>query len=504
MNQLQFQALCIECDRLLLAPDAGRSRRAIAWLHIIREHPLFLARYEALFAPVSWRFRAKSWLALAGYLAAWLRQFWRARAVQDAGIAGLTGEPSPIDVLIVSHLVNTAHLQRDDDFYFDRLGQELNQVGMAVVTALIDHTAGSQSGTVSSEPMPAGRVVLKRVLALRDEWGIFVEQLHESFRLMRGAFVLPAGFSRSVMFRAAKEALSGETRASRRIATQIALLVKRHAPAFLITTYEGHAWERLAYEQARQMRPELRCIGYQHAALFRLQHALKRSLGKPLDPDLVVTSGPAAVSQLTGCGIGDIRVLGSNRAASLADFPDEHERKLRQLRPVCLVLPEGLESEVFRLFAYSLSCAKEMPEVVFLWRMHPAMTFEALCSRYPVFRQLPANIEVSTQSLPEDAGRSSWVLYRGSTAVVAAVLAGAAPIYLRAADEMTIDPLYALDDARATVASVEDFIQLLPAGGGGYPTPSQADVVARHCLELFSPLDPGVVAHYIHSISDVS
>ena len=42
MSAGQYLALCEACDRVLLAPDATIERVAVPWLHVIREHPVFL------------------------------------------------------------------------------------------------------------------------------------------------------------------------------------------------------------------------------------------------------------------------------------------------------------------------------------------------------------------------------------------------------------------------------------------------------------------------------
>ena len=48
MREDEYRALCVECDRVLRAPDATMERIAIPLLHVMREHPMFLERYEAV------------------------------------------------------------------------------------------------------------------------------------------------------------------------------------------------------------------------------------------------------------------------------------------------------------------------------------------------------------------------------------------------------------------------------------------------------------------------
>ena len=51
MNEEQYQELCNLCDKTLLAQDSKIERVANPWLHVIREHPVFLKNYIELFEP---------------------------------------------------------------------------------------------------------------------------------------------------------------------------------------------------------------------------------------------------------------------------------------------------------------------------------------------------------------------------------------------------------------------------------------------------------------------
>jgi hypothetical protein len=42
---------------------------------------------------------------------------------------------------------------------------------------------------------------------------------------------------------------------------------------YLVTTYEGHSWERLCFALAKEAKPLVKCIAYQHAPIFKYQHA---------------------------------------------------------------------------------------------------------------------------------------------------------------------------------------------------------------------------------------
>ena len=506
MNESNYRSLCRGCDTILLAADASASRVAIPWLHVIREHPLFLVQYASESGESgSVGSILTSLRGIARNLIGWCVQLWRAYRTPGFGMRFSEDFPAQADVLIISHLINVGHLNRSTDFYFDTLPEVLDRSGYHTAVALINQTGQGYSGRDGGllSRLPSARALLGRSMSLGREFANLIVMGREAIALWRLARSERDPFHRALALRAAREATSGEARAACRLGDQIEELVRRLQPRLIVTTYEGHAWERVAFERARLANPHIRCLAYQHAALFRLQHGLRRNLGKRYDPDAILTSGPAAKRQferIEALAPAEMLVLGSNRAGSTRGPLDAANRERRKASPVCLVIPEGLELESCLLFEYSLHCAKLLKDVVFLWRMHPAASFSILAKKYPIFRTLPANVIMSESSLDDDAARASWALYRGTSAIVSAVLAGAAPVYLRVEGEMTIDPLYELNDARAIVSSIDDFVALVDGDKRELPTDAQADMAARYCMEVFSPMVPEVVVDYLDRI----
>lgn len=507
MDEEHYQALCQACDEILLEARENPECLANAWLHVIREHPVFLRCYERVFAEPAVTGRLQ-WLglrrALVEVLRA-LRQLIRALRNSLSLREAFPRNLSPVDVLFISHLVNDRQRDADDDFYFGSLPANLAAQGKKVAIALIDHTQAS-SVRISLLPSRAEgvtRLLLANTIGLGAELGLFKKMWQHSGHLLRQ----PSGgaLGSRVKVAAAAEALSNATFHSYRIAYQACALIARMHPSTLITTFEGHAWERVTYALSRQTAPELRCAGYLHAALFRLQHSVRRSLQGSGDPDVIFTSGPAGKRQLDimSKGVGaPVQVLGSIRAGGLGTLPDMDARIRCHQEPVCLVIPEGLESEALLLFEYSLHCAKVMPKVTFLWRLHPVISFEDLLKRNPELASLPPNVELSKGGLEADAARARWALYRGSTAIIPVALAGAAPVYLARMSEMTIDPLYELNDERAIVFTAQDMVSLVQGHDSQYPTEEQVRAVALHCLEIFSPVSPEVLTDYVGCRND--
>lgn len=478
LTEEQYKALCATCDSVLVADGATFERIAIPWLHVLREHPIFLTQYEDLFTsrpPLTRLF--DYWRRVVVNLALWLRLAWR--VVRSSGRLWYGNLPKceSVDVVFVSHLVSLLQLADQDDFYFGKVPAELARQGKSVLLVLINHTAeigGALERSLEKSPTP--RVVISSGLSPKEEFRIWRRAAKEANRLRHAAGIERAGLRKTILRRASVEATANNTKTSLRISRVVGEVVSRCQAKSVVTTYEGHAWERLVYAAAREVRPGIACVGYQHAALFRLQHAAKRSLGEKYDPALILAAGPVGLNQFQGASnLHEIAlgILGSNRSIKQVS---------RNGSATCLVLPEGIVEECGILFTFSLLCAKACPSVLFIWRLHPIMTFDKLVRRIPLLGNLPHNIEISAQTFEEDIARSSWALYRGSTAVVTAAANGVMPIYLEQSGELSIDPLFEISGRHPSVGNVEQFI--LALGSANRDSES-----VEYCRKFYSPLD---------------
>lgn len=494
LKEDQFLALCDACDRVLLHREAGMECQAIPWLHVIREHPVFIANYRDLFgAATPAPLRISGWCKLHGVnLLLLARQCFRALACGSQGWFSSAHPAGGVDVLFVSHLINAGHAGKVDDFYFFDVPRELRQRGITSAIALLNHTRdGGASLAAKWPPEEIPRAVLGKSVGMAEELRLRARMLGESRRLKRLAFAEPDGLYRNVLLRASQEALSSSAWATLRMAEQFASVVRAYRPKVIVTSYEGHPWERMAFAAARSVDAQVSCVAYQHAALFRLQHAARRNLAKPYNPDYILTSGLVAKRQLEQAPLAAdvaLAVLGSGRRP--AQLPGDRMGPAQgdAAAPSCLVLPEGDVAECNILFEFSIQCALALPQVKFVWRLHPLLSHEQLAAKNPALRNLPDNIILSRETMEQDLARCSTALYRGTTAIIQAVASGLQPVYLAREGEMTIDPLYDCADWRAIVFSVEDF-RRLAAGTEPRWSPEAAQRARRHCENFFTPFD---------------
>ena len=494
MNHDQYNALCHACDQLLLAPDSGDERIATPWLHVIRPHPLFLEGYADIFNSqfgTNWKRRIRN-------MGSALRHLAKACISSGKPWASVGELPEKCDVLMISHLVNTSILNQDDDFYYGGAASELAEQGLSATIALINYTDTPPALLAGNWRQPkVPRVIFTTVLGLADECMLYWRAHVTARHLKKSAAAQSNDLSRRVKARAVIESTSGGALSALRLGEQIKALVVRLKPRAIMVTYEGHSWERIAFAAARNVSPKIQCIGYQHATLFNQQHAVQRKLADKYNPDAILTSGKVAQSRLQkNQQLQDVRIetLGSNR--SFARQPARKWASSNREKKVCLVLPEGILSECNLLFGFSLQCARSIPNIEFIWRLHPNMNYETLSRQNPSLRDLPSNIVISSATLGEDIARSHLALYRGSTTIVQAGVSGVRPVYLHQTGEVPIDTLYEIAELHARVVAPDDLRKLVEQ----VEEPHNAVIteqVQDHCGQMFTPMDTRELGAYI-------
>ncbi len=483
MTEEDYKILCMTCDSLLLEDNARYETIAIPWLHVMREHPIFLRQYESLFTTSSICEDIKSYFyRTSKRVAQCLRLTWNLLRFPSGYWIGGEVKPYSYDVIFVSHLINVSQLSAENDFYYDKLPQDLIKSGNRVLLVLVNHTSlpiRALNRGINSLVVP--RVVVPEFLPVREEFKIWWRTKKQSNRFLQSEKIENNEFRKKVLKKSAIEASSQATKITLRIAISIGEIVKNSQAKAIITTYEGHAWERLLFAKARDFNQDIKCIAYQHAAMFRLQHSAKRSVGAPYDPEIIMTSGPVGLKQLKGSkSLAGIKfgILGSNRSVVISQ---------RSFSSACLVLPEGIAEECIKLFSFSLKCAKVCPDIHFIWRLHPIFDINVFASCGIDLESIPPNVEISVKNFEVDIARSKWALYRGSTAIITAAANGVVPIYLAQAGELSIDPLYEMDSHHPSISEVSQFLNAVEET-------VLSPKLKEYCTQFYKPFNVSILA----------
>ena len=483
----RYSKICNACDSVLLGCNSRFEIVAINFLHVIRGSTTTLQRYAYLFNNELWvsriiRYHYLFMKNIMSILYNFMRSiFYRTQRFNDT--------PHNVDFLFISHFtgVQKGSIYYQDSYFGDMVNQ-LCQNGKSSVVAYINHTKNKdvifqkKSGVLS--------ILLSNITSFSNLIKIYqgVFTTHKSLRKGNNSL-------RSKVVKQARiSVLSTSTVRNLIIADQVGSIIERYSPNCIITTYEGHAWERLMFAVARSINPDIKCISYQHVPLFKFQHAIRRNLGRQYNPDVILTSGRVSATQLKSIDElhkVQISVIGSGRNIISESNSLSHPRGFDVVS--CLVVPEGTIDECNVLFEFSLRCAKNNRDINFIFRLPPMININLLIKRNKKFRNLPDNITISEVSLLKDILRSNVILYRGSSVVIQGVVFGLKPIYLRVNNELTMDPLYEITDGREIVSSIEEFEHSLSKN---IDTNIKEKLVS-YCKDMYTPLDIGVLENVL-------
>jgi hypothetical protein len=460
-------------DRILFHKGSDQYIVANNYLHILNAHPEFLAQYNL-------SVRSKIWLTLRVELISIIKIF---QSIFNQEQYCTEQESVKSDVLFVSHLTHSKQISKNSDAYYGDLPDQLLEYGVSCSVALINHVKVSNQRVLNGRIRgKISRFLLSSSLDFLSEVKLY--HTHRRSKKQLKFILKDLQVNKTIAKDVLNHHLSPGTFNTLRIAKQVAEIVNKTGVKFIITTYEGYAWEGLVYYYARKANPDIKCFGYQHSAVFEHQHAIKRSLSEGYNPDVILTSGLIAkdIFEKSELKASKIVCLGSMKH-TISNFTIDKDR-------CCLIVPEGYISECLVLFNVSLDYAIKHPNQRFIWRLHPLLSFDKLKKQSSIFINLPINIILSEDSLDDDIQKCDSVLYRGSTAVVNAINAGLKPIYYQqSVNELSIDPIYTHQTGKFIVHNQEEL---------GLALVSNVDIETKQALQNFArdfytPLDVGIL-----------
>ena len=492
MTKDQYNEVCRLTDEILKSPSTSSTRVAIPWLHVLSAHHVYLKGYEGIYDDSIGSYYKNTKQKVLNIILLFVvlaQSLFYSR--YSKWLKAFNFHPE-IDIVFVSHLLRKSHYSKENDFYFSDLPQKVSKAGFNSFVIMINQTSRKIN---SDNQKNLKKTVLPLRLGFYDELQNLGLLLAEYKALNKEMHLEENKKKKKVLHFAAIHSLSGSSLASLRIAMQVSGLVKKLGTSTLITTHEGHAWERKVYDAARKAVQNINCIGYTHTPIFENQHAVKRSMIKQYNPDTILISGRAQKKQLENYGLLkniEIDILGSVRYidGQANDAGLKIMKKInRAKKQFFLVTPEGHKDEMNLLFDFSLKCALAMPECYFIWRLHPLFEFHQL-----KYANLPENIILSDQKLDDDLLKSQWLLYRGSSVVIQAVVAGLRPIYFHRANEIKIDPIYEIENWKSEVESVQDFKSVVSQEKRHYSDFQQA---FNYCKDLNYPINEKILIESI-------
>ena len=134
----------------------------------------------------------------------------------------------------------------------------------------------------------------------------------------------------------------------------------------------------------------------------------------------------------------DIFSIGTSRTHEIKALTNQAEH-------VCLLVPEGIDSEIDLMCNFVFECDALKNKISFIIQLHPASKNSKIVKN--LIKKIQKNndhinISISNMPLEESINHAQYVLYRGSTAVVKCIMSGLIPLYLDTNRSDNIDPIY--------------------------------------------------------------
>lgn len=491
ITETQYDQLCKTCDNIINNKPNSFERNANSFLHVIREHPIFLNTYKPIFYNNNFKFYFFILTQLfKSFIVGFLKFFdaiYRIYFLRDI----INRDKTDYQNIFITHFLNEKFLKHKNDFYFHELPKKFVDSQQSSLKLYINFTNLSSSDAEkkwfnNDEPSILIPKYLPIYLELKLRFLMFTEAISilkiKSF----------SSFDMRVKIYAAVASLFSSSHNNYRLAFIVRRFVKKNTTTSIFTTYEGHPWERLIFGMVRKINTKINCIGYQHAIIFRKQHSIRRKLSNIFEPNYIMCSGEHGFKELNKINYLPSRrlfILGSNR---------RNYKKLSRLavqskkRDTFLLLPEGDLVECIPMVNFTLNLALKFPKYKFIIRFHPVTKVKKVIKKYPQILQGLPNIEVSNLSFEEDLLRSHFAIYRGSTTIIKAVEYGLIPLYYKRPDEISIDPLFEIKRQKINISYPED-LQILDKISDNEHIYNQSKLI-EYVQHFFSPINYDVVS----------
>lgn len=326
------------------------------------------------------------------------------------------------DLVFVSHLNNIERLNTEFDEYYGNLINDLSKNKKILLILIPKCKLNKRKIKQFLEKNRKYNVYIfnNKLVSCNEKISCILNVLKERKKFIELS-LKNKGFKKTLLHFIGNSFLSSGNYFDLVNAIQIKNILKSSKINNLITTYEGHAWERLFYYFAKKSSNTTMCIGYQHTLIFEKSASLKREFKNSYNPDYVLASGKLQFQILKKNFSNNVKVklLGNTKYYK----KNNYAKKLNIIENI-LFLPSGEEEEAKLMTSFALDFAKNNKSKKIIIRYHPVIKDK--------FKNIlnTSNFRVSNKKIETDCKISRWAIYSNSTAIFEAISYGCIPINL--------------------------------------------------------------------------
>ena len=352
--------------------------------------------------------------------------------------------PRDVDVLIVSNLININNLNKNDDFYFGNLQQDLIKSGINCHSIFRNFTRHSVNQIRKKSKINVHHY-LDDFDTLKCEIKYFFIAIGE-FLKFKFNIINTNKIKKYKKLFSFFNFLTGIS--SLRFSNLIINFIKKNPPKIILITLEGHSWERVLSYKLKEKFSNLIVIGYQFSVISKNTNSLFLKLGNNFETDFIFTKNKIHKKLFVKKGFNPnkIKVLGNLKKSNIKMTKN---KKLNNI----IICPEALNYENEVMFEFAKKCAREIKDFNFIFRQHPNYDKDFI-SEYK-------NLLISRKSLHNDLLNSKILIYRGSSVCFEAATYKILPLYLKIKNEISIDPLYKFQKKEFKILTVKDLKKII-------------------------------------------
>ena len=435
-NKKKYFKIVKQLNQILLSNSINNFKYNIPFLFLNREHPVFLSRYIS-----KENHKLKFFLRNLYHIFYKLFYSLFVRNIKS----DLDSLPEKVDFLFVSHLTNINQIKNLDDQYFGNVINDLVKKKFKCLVIYINHTNYKKQYLINKTKSLNKFIIPKNANFLNE-----IQFIINSYKGYTNLKVIKE--NNNEIFKQLKyEIFSNNTIGVLRFNFFYNKILNKINPSFVVSTFEGHAYERQIFHNSKLFNPRIINFAYQHSIISKYVNTLNLKLNdNSYNPDIILCSGKSSFGffkNISNFKNLPVHILGSKNYSD----PDFKEFDNSIKRNSCLIVPEGIYSECLVFLEFAVSSAMLNTSIFFIFRLHPIVDLKKIKNLYKKGYKFPSNLIFSKSSLIDDINASSWVLYRGSSAVYKAIEHGLIPIYLSKGNKLNIDSLHDLKNGKHSV-----------------------------------------------------
>ncbi len=426
MNTKQLYKTKHYIDKILLKKKISYIEISNSLLHIHRSHHDFLSTYFNS-SSINRRFNYKIKKAISALKFSLTKK----SLVKETTII----TPQIFDILIVSHFVPSANNSPYEDFYFSQIINSLLKTKHCIKILYLNDvniTTLDELNRINSKV--SFENISKKIPT--KIFFIFAISIFLQSLIYRFKSCFSKDSDKKKFYKNISRMESSWTNLG--VSYNIGSIVRKSKPKYIMTTFDGQAYERLIYFFSKKFYEKIICIGYLHSALFEHQISVKQSLGPNFDPDIIFTQGNFATRVLNNSFNKDytkIMTIGSPRKF---DF-DKGTKKEKSI----LIIPSGFLNEVIYLFSFAKELAQLIPDYKIYFRVHPSFSPEFILD--DLSSNHIANLFFSDSTFENAASACKFALFRDSTAIFNAIKLGLIPVRIgKEEEDISVNPIYGI------------------------------------------------------------